>query len=101
MAISKKIIEEANTIYGKFLALNSMFFTKERKLILSMALAQTSHFSADELQFDIQNDGLNITLAKQSKNAEIKVSMFFELLAHLLPSRLICIQKCSRLAPIV
>ena len=54
MPISKKISEEAISIYGKFLSLNSMFFTKERKLILAMALNHSSHFSADELLFDIQ-----------------------------------------------
>ena len=56
---------------------------------------------ASRLQFGMQNNRLDITLAKQSKNVEIKVSTFFELLARLLPSLLFCIQKCSRLAPIV
>ena len=51
------------------------------------------------LHFGMQNNGLDTTLTKRSKNTEIKVSTFFLLLAHLLPSPLFCIQKCSRLAP--
>ena len=56
-----KYYEEAKSIYSAFLKKSSMFFTKERKLILESVFQQDDHFSTDELYFEMQKQGKKVS----------------------------------------
>jgi Fur family ferric uptake transcriptional regulator len=55
--------EEAKSMYSAFLKKGSMFFTKERELILESVFQQDDHFSADELLFEMQKEGKKVSRA--------------------------------------
>ena len=60
-ASKEKLLKKAEELFESHLKQNSMFFTKERKIILEQIFQQSDHFSADELFFDLQQKKINIS----------------------------------------
>ncbi|MBO7131624.1 MAG: transcriptional repressor [Fibrobacterales bacterium] len=56
-------LADATARYRLYLAAHKMFFTRERALILEAALQQSSHFSVDELLFDMHQQGMRVSRA--------------------------------------
>lgn len=59
----KSLLQTASQIYKEYLLRKSMFFTKERLIILESVLEQKEHFSADELLFELQKTGRKVSRA--------------------------------------
>jgi len=55
--------EEAEKKFRDYLRRHEMFFTKERALILQAVYQAEDHFSADELVFQMQKQGLKVSRA--------------------------------------
>lgn len=56
-------LDEAKKIYSDYLRKKSMFFTKERQLLLEHIFDHPDHFSADELIFSLQQASKKISRA--------------------------------------
>jgi Fur family transcriptional regulator, ferric uptake regulator len=61
--IKEKMLPEARILYSEYLKKNKMFFTKERTRLLDFIFDQDGHFSADELNFEMQKLGLKVSRA--------------------------------------
>jgi len=55
--------KEAEQKFRDYLRLQDMFYTKERALILEAVYNTVDHFSADELVFQMQQQGLKVSRA--------------------------------------
>lgn len=58
-----KHLPAARGLYTEYLKKNKMFFTKERAQLLEFIFAQTGHFSADELMFEVQKEEVKVSRA--------------------------------------
>lgn len=55
--------EEAEAKFRAYLQAHDMFFTKERRTILEAVFAAEDHFSADDMVFTMQQQGLKVSRA--------------------------------------
>lgn len=55
--------EEAEKKFREYLRAHDMFYTKERALILQAVFKAEDHFSADEMVFQMQQQGLKVSRA--------------------------------------
>jgi Fur family transcriptional regulator, ferric uptake regulator len=71
---------EARALYAEWLKRKSMFFTKERALLLDFIMAQPGHFSADELLFELQKIQAKVSRATvyRSLNQMVEAGLLTE-----------------------